>query len=73
MNALSSYFKVQSIRDGESKFAIFERGVLIEETGIEISSEKNGTYVEFIPDSTVLKNYHYIPQYLENMIWNYFS
>ncbi|MFC3809564.1 DNA topoisomerase IV subunit B [Lacihabitans lacunae] len=71
VNALSSYFKVKSFREGESKFAIFERGVLIEETGIEISSEKNGTYVEFIPDSTVFKNYHYIPQYLENMIWNY--
>jgi topoisomerase IV subunit B len=71
VNALSSYFKVKSFREGESKFAIFERGVLLEETGIEISSEKNGTYVEFIPDSTVFKNYHYIPQYLENMIWNY--
>jgi topoisomerase-4 subunit B len=71
VNALSVYFRVKAFREGESKTAEFERGVLINESGVEISSEKNGTLVEFIPDPTIFKNYHYIPQYVENMIWNY--
>lgn len=71
VNALSSYFIVKSYREGECKTAIFERGELVSESGIEISSEKNGTLVEFIADAQVFKNYHFIPQYVENMIWNY--
>ncbi len=70
VNALSSYFKVQSYREGRSVWAEFERGVLTK-TGEEITSERNGTLVCFEPDDTVFKNFHYIPQYLENMIWNY--
>jgi topoisomerase-4 subunit B len=53
VNALSSYFKVISYREGECKKAVFERGELMEESPVELTSEKNGTYVEFIPDSTV--------------------
>ncbi|MCS5489597.1 DNA topoisomerase IV subunit B [Algoriphagus limi] len=71
VNALSEYFKVQSFRDGESKVAEFEKGVLIEDKKIEKTSERNGTKVIFSPDSTVFKNYHFIPEYLENQIWNY--
>jgi topoisomerase IV subunit B len=70
VNALSSYFKVQSYREGRSVWAEFERGILTK-TGEEITSERNGTLVSFEPDDTVFKNFHYIPQYLENMIWNY--
>lgn len=71
VNALSEYFKVQSFRDGESKVAEFEKGVLIEDKKIEKTSERNGTKVIFSPDSSVFKNYHFIPEYLENQIWNY--
>ena len=71
VNALSTYFKVIAYREGECKMATFERGVLVEESPIQITTEKNGTYVEFIPDGTVFKNYHFIPHYVENMIWNY--
>ncbi|NVJ86113.1 MAG: type IIA DNA topoisomerase subunit B [Algoriphagus sp.] len=71
VNALSEYFKVQSFRDGESKVAEFEKGVLIQDKKIEKTSERNGTKVIFSPDSTVFKNYHFIPEYLENQIWNY--
>ncbi|TFV97808.1 type IIA DNA topoisomerase subunit B [Algoriphagus kandeliae] len=71
VNALSEYFKVQSFRDGESKVAEFEKGVLIEDKKIEKTSERNGTKVIFSPDSTVFKNFHFIPEYLENQIWNY--
>ncbi|MFT5884989.1 MAG: topoisomerase-4 subunit B [Arcticibacterium sp.] len=71
VNALSSYFKVQAFREGESAWAEFKVGVLQEQSKREISNEKNGTLIEFVPDSSVFKNYHYIPQYVESMIWNY--
>lgn len=71
VNALSDYFKVQSYREGQSKVAEFERGILTHEELIEKTSERNGTKVTFKPDATIFKNYHFIPEYLENQIWNY--
>lgn len=71
VNALSSYFKVQAFRDGKSKWAEFNKGELTKESEIVDSDQKNGTLVIFEPDNTVFKNYHYIPQYVEAMIWNY--
>lgn len=71
VNALSSYFEVIAFREGECKMAKFNQGQLTEEGKNQITSEKNGTYVAFEPDPTVFKNFHYIPQYVENMIWNY--
>jgi len=71
VNALSEYFKVQSYREGETKVAEFEKGVLIEDKKIDKTSERNGTKITFSPDPTVFKNYHFIPEYLENQIWNY--
>lgn len=70
VNALSTYFRVQSFREGKSVWAEFERGVL-KNTGEETTSQRNGTLVVFEPDNTVFKHFHYIPQFLENMIWNY--
>ncbi len=71
VNALSDYFRVQAFREGESAWAEFERGELLHKSAVEITDQKNGTLIEFIPDRTVFKNFHYIPQYVENMIWNY--
>ncbi|WP_367915586.1 DNA topoisomerase IV subunit B [Leadbetterella sp. DM7] len=71
VNALSSYFSVTAIRDGEQKSAVFERGELKSESPVEPTEAKNGTLVVFEPDNTVFKNYHFIGQYVENMIWNY--
>jgi topoisomerase IV subunit B len=71
VNALSSYFKVQSVRDGKMKVAEFDRGNLIKEHKETTTTEPNGTYVTFTPDDTVFKNYHYIPEFLENQMWNY--
>ncbi|WP_304234544.1 DNA topoisomerase IV subunit B [Jiulongibacter sediminis] len=71
VNALSSYFKVQAFRDGKSAWAEFSKGEVTQESKEETTDEKNGTLIEFIPDSSVFKNYHYIPQYVENLIWNY--
>ena len=70
VNALSTYFRVQSFRDGRTVWAEFERGIL-KHKGEEVSTERNGTLICFEPDDTVFKNFHFIPQFLENMIWNY--
>lgn len=71
VNALSHYFKVTAIRDGKEKTAEFERGVLIKEHKEAKTTEANGTMVTFIPDETVFKNYKFLPEFLENQIWNY--
>ncbi|NMM50435.1 DNA topoisomerase IV subunit B [Marinigracilibium pacificum] len=71
VNALSSSFKVISYRDGEKKEANFEKGYLIDELPIEKTSERNGTFIRFTPDNTIFKNYKFIPEFLENQIWNY--
>ncbi|WP_113922088.1 DNA topoisomerase IV subunit B [Cognataquiflexum aquatile] len=71
VNALSDFFKVQSFRDGETKVAQFEKGILVEDRPVEKTTERNGTKVVFSPDAGVFKNYHFIPEYLENQIWNY--
>ncbi|HVI46656.1 MAG TPA: DNA topoisomerase IV subunit B [Chitinophaga sp.] len=71
VNALSSYFRIQSVRDGRAKVAEFERGVLVKDHKETNTSENNGTLVTFMPDDTVFKNYRFIPEFLENQIWNY--
>lgn len=71
VNALSNFFKVQSYRDGETKVAEFQRGELIKEDHVVKSSGRNGTLVVFEPDDTVFRNYHFIPEYLNDLIWNY--
>lgn len=71
VNALSDYFCVTSFRDGQKKMAEFERGELIKEWPIEATDQLNGTEVNFRPDNSVFKNYHFIHEYIVNQIWNY--
>ncbi|WP_114781316.1 DNA topoisomerase IV subunit B [Botryobacter ruber] len=71
VNALSSYFKVQSVREGQMKTAEFERGVLTTDHKLEETSQRNGTLTIFTPDDTIFKNFRFNPDYLENQIWNY--
>ncbi|MEL7001494.1 MAG: DNA topoisomerase IV subunit B [Bacteroidota bacterium] len=71
VNALSNYFKVQSYRDGQTKVAEFNKGELQKEEKVIKSSGRNGTLVVFEPDGTVFKNFHFIPEYLNDLIWNY--
>ena len=71
VNALSSYFMVYSVRDGEKKEAVFERGELIKDELVVKTDEVNGTYVEFIPDETIFKKFAYKTAYLDKMMWNY--
>jgi len=71
VNALSNYFKVQSYRDGQTKIAEFTRGEITSDANIATSSGRNGTAIAFEPDGTVFKNFHFIPEYLNDLIWNY--
>lgn len=71
VNALSNYFKVQSYRDGQTKVAEFSRGEVSSDGSITTSSRRNGTAISFEPDGAVFKNFHFIPEYLNDLIWNY--
>jgi topoisomerase-4 subunit B len=71
VNALSGYFKVQSVRDGVLKRAEFEKGVLISDDPQEETKESRGTMVQFLPDEQVFGNFKYINEYIEKMLWNY--
>src|SRR5688500_7349416 len=62
-NALSSYFKVQSVRDGQMKTAEFEQGILTIDSPLSETSQRNGTLITFVPDDSVFKNYHFIQDY----------
>ncbi|MCP9750616.1 DNA topoisomerase IV subunit B [Ferruginibacter sp. HRS2-29] len=71
VNALSNYFKVTAYRDGKEKTAEFERGLLSKEHKEAATKEDNGTFVTFIPDETIFKNFHFVQEYLDNQFWNY--
>lgn len=71
VNALSDYFRVESVRDGKVKVAEFSQGVITKDFKISKSKEVNGTAVIFRPDPAVFKNYRFIPEYIANQIWNY--
>ena len=70
-NALSSYFKVQAYRDGKTKYATFNAGILLEESDLLDTDEPNGTLIEFIPDNTIFKNFKFNEDFLIEQIWNY--
>ncbi|MGD1947614.1 MAG: DNA topoisomerase IV subunit B [Croceivirga sp.] len=70
VNALSTYFKVESTRDGQSKTAEFNTGNLTNEELVD-SSKRRGTLVSFIPDETIFKKYKYRNEYVERMLKNY--
>jgi topoisomerase-4 subunit B len=71
VNALSSYFRVEAIRDGEIKKAEFERGNLTIDTKIEKTSLRKGTKMTFVPDEEVFKKFQYRAQHVEKLLWNY--
>ena len=71
VNALSDYFKVTAYREGKAKTAEFAKGVLTNEHKETVTKEDNGTFVTFIPDETIFKNFHFVQEYLDNQFWNY--
>ena len=70
VNALSTYFKVESTRDGQSKTAEFNTGNLVNEVLVD-SSKRRGTLVSFVPDDSIFKKYKYRNEYVERMLKNY--
>ncbi len=71
VNALSSNFIIQSIREGKMKLVEFKRGVIIRDDKVtKEKDEPDGTIVTFVPDNEVFGNFHYIPEYVESMLWN---
>ena len=71
VNALSSYFKIKSIRDGQSKLVEFAKGSITNEEEIQDNSGRKGTSVSFTPDKEMFGNYRFIDDYVEKMLWNY--
>ncbi len=71
VNALSSYFRVESSRDGKSHAAEFEQGNLTDEEHLEETSRRRGTKITFIPDEVIFKNYKFRNEYIEKMLKNY--
>ncbi|MGA1865751.1 MAG: DNA topoisomerase IV subunit B [bacterium] len=71
VNALSRYFKVQSIRDEKTKILEFEQGELRKDHPLASIQESNGTIVTFLPDDSIFKHYHFIPEFIENQLKNY--
>ncbi|RPD98839.1 type IIA DNA topoisomerase subunit B [Aureibaculum marinum] len=71
VNALSSQFRVQSVRDSKTKIAEFEKGNLVNESEIQDSSLRKGTKVSFTPDDSIFINYKYRNEYIIRMIKNY--
>ena len=70
-NALSSYFKIRSIRDGKSKLVEFSKGVMTNEEDIQENTSRRGTKVSFIADEELFGKYRFINEYVEKMMWNY--
>ncbi len=70
VNALSVAFYIQAFRDGESQYARFSRGELIEESRV-LSNEKNGTLVQFTADEELFGNYIFNMEFVESMMRNY--
>jgi len=71
VNALSSHFRIQSVRDGLSKVAEFNQGNLTVDAEIQESSSRKGTKVSFVPDETIFHNFQFRNEYIERMLWNY--
>lgn len=71
VNALSTFFRVESTRDGKSASAEFEKGNLTNQETLEETSRRRGTKVSFIPDNTIFKHYKYRAEYVAKMLKNY--
>jgi topoisomerase IV subunit B len=71
VNALSSYFRVQSFRENKTKIAEFEQGILVKESELQPTNELDGTLIEFVADNSIFKNFKYNEEFLIEQIWNY--
>ncbi len=71
VNALSSFFKVQSIRDGKIKSVEFKKGQLIMDEKIQKSTLRKGTKISFVPDETIFENFRFFNDYIKKMMMHY--
>ena len=70
-NALSSYFRIRSIREGKSKLVEFQQGILTNEEPVQENTSRKGTKVTFIPDEELFGKYRFLNEYIKKMMWNY--
>lgn len=68
VNALSSNFKVQSMREGKMKTAEFERGELTLDAKLQKTAMQNGTNIEFVPDDKIFKKFKFELAYIEEQL-----
>lgn len=71
VNALSSCFVAQSVRDGKTKVVEFSGGIITREDKLADTTERDGTLISFVPDTKFFGNFHFIPEYVEKLLWNY--
>ncbi|MBC5842200.1 MAG: type IIA DNA topoisomerase subunit B [Flavobacteriaceae bacterium] len=71
VNALSNYFRVESVREDKQKAAEFSAGNLVLEEDIIDTTKRKGTKVTFIPDEAIFKNYKFRNEYVIKMLKNY--
>ncbi|MDU1904216.1 MAG: DNA topoisomerase IV subunit B [Dysgonomonas sp.] len=71
VNALSSHFKIQAFRDGETTSVEYSKAIVTSESRKEKTEEANGTLIEFIPDNTIFTDYQYQDEYVESLLKNY--
>ncbi|MGB0167193.1 MAG: DNA topoisomerase IV subunit B [Luteibaculum sp.] len=72
VNALSNHFEITCYREDKVKKATFQRGDLLEDSPIQnAENQRSGTYVRFVPDPNIFKNYQYREQYVREMLMNY--
>ena len=72
VNALSFSYRAQAVRDGETKIVDFERGKLKSQSRVTKTDERNGTIIEFVPDTALFgSDFRFRTEFIEDMLWNY--
>jgi topoisomerase IV subunit B len=71
VNALSNFFRVESVRDNSMKAAEFNAGELTKEEDVVESTRRRGTKVSFVADDLIFKNYRYRNEFVVKMLKNY--
>jgi topoisomerase-4 subunit B len=71
VNALSTNFRIQSFREGKSKLVEYSCGRIVNEQDFDNANDRNGTYVEFLPDETLFGEFNFQNEYIETMVRNY--
>lgn len=71
VNALSSEFFIESYREKQSRSVLYERGMVKDESPLELFDEEDGTLVRFTPDEDIFGEYQYREDYIEPLLKNY--